>query len=219
MATEQGNYGNGIKLSQVAADILCEFLEVAVNQILYIRNLYPSGIFDRRKKYNVPVQMSRHPELNQYITDVIAGIKPLLVKDEIQCISVVIIHALQHPVERFVFEIAPPSSRSLSNDSFLINIEQSLRAFLLRINTCDAALQSNPPDCSFKILVHTKSSAVFSMEDSQFIQDFPWIEADEHLSALKDSSMTPLKMMSSDLIKMQLYVEESATKSSIEDHL
>ena len=25
-------------------------------------------------------------------------------------------------------------------------------------------------DCTFKILVHTKSSAVFSMEDSQFIQ-------------------------------------------------
>ena len=36
------------------------------------------------------------------------------------------------------------------------------------------------------------------------LQNFPWIEADEHLSALKDSSMTPLKMMSSDLIKVRL---------------
>ncbi|PIO35649.1 hypothetical protein AB205_0032710, partial [Aquarana catesbeiana] len=38
------------------ADILCEFLEVAVHLILYVREVYPTGIFQKRKKYNVPVQ-------------------------------------------------------------------------------------------------------------------------------------------------------------------
>lgn len=41
----------------VAADILCEFLEVAIHLILYVREVYPSGIFQKRKKYNVPVQV------------------------------------------------------------------------------------------------------------------------------------------------------------------
>ncbi|XP_038078908.1 mitotic spindle assembly checkpoint protein MAD2B-like [Patiria miniata] len=214
MATEEGNSDNGVKLSQVSADVLCEFLEVAIHQILYVRSLYPSGIFDRRKKYNIPVQMSRHPELNKYITDVLEGMKPLMTKDEIQCVSVVIIGPNHQPVERFVFEISQPASRSLSDDSYLLKMEQLLRAFLLRISTCDAALQSNPPECYFRVLVHTKSSAVFSIEDSQFIQDFPWIEADQHLYNLNDARLTPLKTMYSDLIKMQLYVEEIDPKAA-----
>lgn len=42
----------------VVADILCEFLEVAIHLILYVREVYPSGIFQKRKKYNVPVQVN-----------------------------------------------------------------------------------------------------------------------------------------------------------------
>lgn len=41
----------------VVSDILCEFLEVAIHLILYVREVYPSGIFQKRKKYNVPVQV------------------------------------------------------------------------------------------------------------------------------------------------------------------
>ena len=42
----------------VAADILSEFLEVAFHAILYVREIYPSSVFERRKKYDVPVQVS-----------------------------------------------------------------------------------------------------------------------------------------------------------------
>ena len=44
--------------STVVADILCEFLEVAIHLILYVREVYPSGIFQKKKKYNVPVQVN-----------------------------------------------------------------------------------------------------------------------------------------------------------------
>lgn len=44
----------------VVADVLCEFLEVAVHLILYVREVYPVGIFQKRKKYNVPVQVNPH---------------------------------------------------------------------------------------------------------------------------------------------------------------
>lgn len=47
----------------VVADILCEFLEVAIHLILYVREVYPSGIFQKRKKYNVPVQV----QMNRWI--------------------------------------------------------------------------------------------------------------------------------------------------------
>ena len=47
----------------VVADVLCEFLEVAVHLILYVREVYPVGIFQKRKKYNVPVQVSPHSQV------------------------------------------------------------------------------------------------------------------------------------------------------------
>ncbi|XP_070561215.1 mitotic spindle assembly checkpoint protein MAD2B-like [Ptychodera flava] len=201
-----------VDVTQVAADILCEFLEVAFHLILYIREVYPAGIFERRKKYNVPVQMSCHPEVNQYILNVLQSIKPLVEKDEIQQVALAILDKDQKPVERFVFEIAPVKEPSLKNDSYLLRLEQSLRAFLLKLNVCDAMLEKNPQDSSFSVLVYTKAAGFVSMEDKQFIQDFPWMEADQRTYTMPDAKMVPLKTMSSDLIKMQLYVEESAQK-------
>ena len=46
-----------IFLVSVSGDIFCEFLEVAVHGILYNRGLYPAGVFEKRKKYSIPVQV------------------------------------------------------------------------------------------------------------------------------------------------------------------
>lgn len=53
----------------VVADILCEFLEVAIHLILYVREVYPSGIFQKRKKYNVPVQVEKNICVITILTD------------------------------------------------------------------------------------------------------------------------------------------------------
>lgn len=57
-------------VAQIGVDIFSEFLEIAIHSVLYNRELYPPGVFERRKKYNVPVQICVHPEVNQYITQV-----------------------------------------------------------------------------------------------------------------------------------------------------
>ncbi|XP_071509386.1 mitotic spindle assembly checkpoint protein MAD2B-like, partial [Diadema antillarum] len=199
-----------------SADILCEFLEIAVHQILYIRDLYPPGIFERRQKYNIPVQLSRHPELNQYITDAVLGIKPHVVKNEVQCVSVVLLSPSSQPVERFVFEITPPAEKKLEGvDDKLQRLEQSLRAFVLRLNTCDAMLQKLPPDCTFSVLVYTKGSATMESNEKHLLQEFPWVEADDELCQMKEARMIPLKSVSSDLLKMQLYIEQAPRKMEL----
>eukprot|EP00061_Rhincodon_typus_P015387 g43028.t1 len=105
----------------VVADVLCEFLEVAIHMILYVREVYPVGIFQKRKKYNVPVQ------------------------NEVDRMVVVILDKEHHPVERFVFEISQPPLLSVSSDTLLSRVEQLLRASILKISVCDAILDSNPP--------------------------------------------------------------------------
>ena len=51
------------------SEVLLDFLNVAVHQILFHRDVYPEDVFSHAKKYGVPVRMSRHPDLNQYIFD------------------------------------------------------------------------------------------------------------------------------------------------------
>ncbi|EHH62367.1 hypothetical protein EGM_20675 [Macaca fascicularis] len=216
-----------LNFGQVVADVLCEFLEVAVHLILYVREVYPVGIFQKRKKYNVPVQMSCHPELNQYIQDTLHCVKPLLEKNDVEKVVVVILDKEHRPVEKFVFEItqppllsirwAAPAPRPLAgsnSDSLLSHVEQLLRAFILKISVCDAVLDHNPPGCTFTVLVHTREAATRNMEKIQVIKDFPWILADEQDVHMHDPRLIPLKTMTSDILKMQLYVEERAHKGS-----
>uniref|UniRef100_A0A3B3SW80 Mitotic spindle assembly checkpoint protein MAD2B n=1 Tax=Paramormyrops kingsleyae TaxID=1676925 RepID=A0A3B3SW80_9TELE len=192
-----------LNFGQVVADILCEFLEVAIHLILYVREVYPSGIFQKRKKYNVPVQMSCHPELNQYIQDTLHCVKPLIEKNDAEKVVVVIMDREHHPVERFVFEISQPPLLSISSDMLLSHVEQLLRAVILKISVCDAVLDNNPPGCTFTVLVHTREAATRNMEKIQVIKDFPWIVADEQEVHMREPRLIPLKTITSDIVKVR----------------
>uniref|UniRef100_A0ABB5UNI0 Mitotic arrest deficient 2 like 2 n=1 Tax=Sus scrofa TaxID=9823 RepID=A0ABB5UNI0_PIG len=44
-----------LNFGQVVADVLCEFLEVAVHLILYVREVYPVGIFQKLSRSACPL--------------------------------------------------------------------------------------------------------------------------------------------------------------------
>jgi len=49
------------------ANLLCEFLECFVHQVICFRGLYDKKLFETRKLYDMYVKRSLHPELNKYI--------------------------------------------------------------------------------------------------------------------------------------------------------
>lgn len=200
-----------IDIASVGGDILCEFLEVAIHCILHNRGLYPAGVFEKYKKYNVPVQMCTHPEVKHYIAEVIDGIRWLNDKGEVEKVTIVIFSHLHQPLERFVFEIAKAKPFT-GIDTFLYQLEQSLRAFILKLNVSEVLLKSLPEDCTWTIQVHTKESAVQRIEEQQIDKNFPWTEVDERETNLEESKVFPLKAVDSEYIKMQLLVEESSAK-------
>ena len=59
----------GARAHRDVSRVFCEFLEVAVHQILFVRSVYPAELFERKRKYNVPVRQSRHKDLNDYIAN------------------------------------------------------------------------------------------------------------------------------------------------------
>ncbi|XP_069703027.1 mitotic spindle assembly checkpoint protein MAD2B [Periplaneta americana] len=194
------------------ADILVEFLEVAVHNILYIRNLYPPSIFVRRRKYGVPVQMSVHPYLNEYITECLKTVRELLKKNEVRKVTLTFFDRNLQPIERFVFDILDLNTKLNVNDPYFIKGEEALRGFCLKLSITGSYLKPLPQESTFSMQIHTTEAVSVSLAEDPRFQDFPWIEIDAYQTNMLDPSIVPIRTLDTDFLKLQMYVEESADK-------
>ncbi|RKP08841.1 DNA-binding protein [Thamnocephalis sphaerospora] len=198
-------------------DVVCDFLETAVHMILYVRELYPAHLFERRKKYNVPVHVARHPELIDYVRDMIRACRPDLERGAVERICLVVVNKEYTPVERFVFEIdalidPKVSGKHATAEGGLtaVDVEAYLRAFLLKISVCDAVLHPNPPECTFALVLQLKDGTPAAAKSG-----FPWVPDDQPSDALgsgHSSTLVPMKSMDTGLMKVQFFVEETTLK-------
>ncbi|KAL1919328.1 uncharacterized protein VTP21DRAFT_2021 [Calcarisporiella thermophila] len=198
-------------------EVLCEFLEIAIHQIVYVRQIYPHELFKKCRKYNIPLQQSRHPGLNEWITNAVLACKSNLEKGLVERVNVIILNE-QNPVERFVFEVENIVAPELVRDDVRVegglqcgDLEHYLRAFLLKIHSCDAYLPPIPPECTFLVAMELKKGH----EPAQLKPDFLWVPAEpsEHSrSGLEEMEIVPLKSMDAGLLKLQLIVEVHRAK-------
>nr|CAB3263590.1 mitotic spindle assembly checkpoint protein MAD2B-like [Phallusia mammillata] len=191
---------------EITADLICEFLQVAVHQILYMRSLYPKAVFVKRKKYGIPVFMSCHPQINSYIDNVIDSLKAAFAKDAIQKVVVVITEDATIQ-ESFVFEInhMVPSCRS---DDLLIELEQSFRDAVVKLFSSNELLKIPSQNLTFEIHAHVRSSSLFDLfhsEDSAI----KWVKCDAEATD-PAQNLLPVKSIShSSLLQMQLFIIKS----------
>ncbi|KAK3741017.1 hypothetical protein RRG08_005707 [Elysia crispata] len=200
--------------ASMGVDILSEFVEVCIHCVLYSRGLYPQGVFEKRIKYNVPVQMCLHPGVCAYITNVVDSIKMLLSEGQVDKISVVILEENSTtPLERFVIELGSVKSNWTEKDPHLFQTEQALRGFLLKLSVTDALLHPASKDVTWTVHVHTQDSTLSAVDEQLVQKDFPWVEAEEKQQQMKNSRLVPIKSYNSDWLNMQLYAEESDKNS------
>ena len=192
------------------SDIVIEVLEVAVNLILYVRNIYPDGIFQRSKIYNCSVMMCQHPDVNAYIKDVLDSIKCFVADGTIEKVVIQITNN-NIPLERFVFEMKLTNN---TDRQCYFDMEAHLRAVLLKLNTCEAMLKPVPDDSSFQVLAYTRSSTLSKMEAGINFPEFPWVVVEDKTKyELSDPLIIPLRSCNTNALKLQCYVEEYSNKS------
>lgn len=92
----------------------------------------------------------------------------------------------------------------------LPDLEIQMRGVLLRINAAQALLQPLPSDCSFSLTVHTKQPLTPQSEQEAKTGVSPWIPAEEFQKpeAFRNSSLIPLKSLSTGAIQLSLFVQE-----------
>ncbi|PSN52358.1 hypothetical protein C0J52_06715 [Blattella germanica] len=141
-------------------DILLEFLEVAIHNVLFIRNVYPAAIFVRRKKYGVPVQMSVHPYVNEYITECLKAVRELLKKNEVKKVTLTFSDRNKIPLERFVFDILDLNR----NFQIASNNGHSREKTSVQVN-------NGSQSAALKLIINNYGSCSNSSSDSEMRED------------------------------------------------
>ncbi|KAL9000095.1 MAG: hypothetical protein Q9169_001170 [Polycauliona sp. 2 TL-2023] len=214
-----------------------DFLTVAIHTILYERDIYPRPSFLAARKFNCPVQQSRHPKVCQWIQDAVAAVEVEMLKCTLSNVSLVI-HApppSSAPLERFLFSTAAfpsvPSSELLTsfsdNPPPATDLPEQFRATISRLSTLSSALSPLPEDCSFTLLTELRDGADIH---PPLGPDTPWLAAEPRLQKQKNrnesevqpgSTMgkdlggartTPIRNVESGAFVMEMWVEEGRGK-------
>jgi hypothetical protein len=147
--------------ADLAADVLCEWLDAAIHGTLHRRGLYAREHFEVCRLYGVAVQRARAPALQDYISAFVAAARPMIRTGAAQLVAVVVTTAARVPLERHVFEVglvgaAAAAAASLSSGArappaapadaeALPGLERLLGEALMALPAADAFLRPLPP--------------------------------------------------------------------------
>ncbi|KAI5712369.1 hypothetical protein M8J76_015518 [Diaphorina citri] len=188
-----------------------EFLEVAIHNILYHKNIYPKKIFDLKKKYNVPIHVITHEGLNQYIANVLNAVNFLTQKDQLEQVHLQLSDEKGNPSQNYVFNVIRLQNVSqvieTSNDPFLVRMENAMQAFLVKTSLTNSEMPPLPENSQFELVLKLKDCHfVSNVEDDQTFQRFQWTGQEERFTP-KDSQIIPLENVNTSFMQVEMYVE------------
>lgn len=188
-------------------DITQEFLSVAFHNILYYTIIYPPSVFKTRRMYSIVVHRSIHPEINQYIDLCLKSIALCLKNGQLSRIEFAITNNSYEPLAKFVFDFDKNFQYDETADAYLIQSEQNLRAFCLKLTSISNKFKNLPEDCSFSIYLHTNESTAIAMANNPNFEDFPLVEVESKHD--ESNKILPLRSFPVRNYNIDTYVEFS----------
>lgn len=186
-------------------DITVEFLSVAFHNILYYASIYPASAFETRKKYNVVVYCSTHPEVNEYINLCLKSITECLNNNQLTRIEFAVTNGEYEPMLKFIFDVTKNEIFNDTTDAYLIQTEQNLRAFCLCLSSMTSKFTNAPDDCSFTISLHTNESTAVAMASNPDFESFPFVEVDD--KSEETNKILPLRKLTIINYNLDTYIE------------
>jgi hypothetical protein len=176
--------------AEAAAELLLEYLQLAVNSTLARRGVYPPELFEMSlQPYGVPVRVTRSPELEKYVDEFLDALKPLVCSGAARAVSLVITTEEAVPVERHVFSFSligeaksaaaaladkrRPLPVSDADKDALLALEQLLGEAVLALDRADASLPPLPPGthasvarvpCAVLLTLPLRAECTFQLE-------------------------------------------------------
>jgi len=187
-----------------------EAIEVILNHILYIRGVYPSQIFKKRRVYNTPVFIVAFPALNCYLANVLKTVKQMLVNQMQELkLEVIIYEDEGKHMESYLLEVLPVVSQDQKHDQCLWEYEQQLRSALYKLAERVKSLPKLSKNSKFKVHIHTTETAFSQLSHDGQYQEFPWLQIDGNSPQLVEPrkfSLLPLVTVEKVGLKMHAHI-------------
>jgi mitotic spindle assembly checkpoint protein MAD2B len=146
-------------------NIFVEFIEIYINQVIYLRGVYPRQIFRKHKAYALPVYCSIYPPLNDYLKLSLKTIQKLI--GELKKVEVLIYN--ENKRESFMIEILKEFFVPTS-DTYLISTHDIFRRALYDLELKCRSLCKFSRSSKFKILLHTNEKAYQKLNNEKVLQ-------------------------------------------------
>lgn len=187
------------------ADVTVEFVAVAFHNILYQAAIYPPSVFETRRKYSIVVYHSIHPEINQYIELCLKSIAECLKNNQLSRVEFALTNVKYEPLIKFVFDIDRNYEFDETSDAYLVQCEQNIRAFCLKLSSMSDKFKDLPQDCSFSIYLHTNESTAVAIANNPDLESFPLVEVQKkHEDA---DNIVPIRRFTVRSYNIDTYVE------------
>ncbi|KDQ06912.1 hypothetical protein BOTBODRAFT_140664 [Botryobasidium botryosum FD-172 SS1] len=156
MAEQRGAHDISLKL-QGSIDIALEYLRLAINSILFHRNVYPSEDFYLEKRFGLDLLLTINADVERYINRVLKQVKLWLEKGEISHVVLVIVAQEGGAVlERWSFDthlVELGSEVPLKSEQ---QMDSEMAAVIKPILSCDGFLPTIEEPTVFNILAYAR---------------------------------------------------------------
>ncbi|XP_015260502.1 mitotic spindle assembly checkpoint protein MAD2A [Cyprinodon tularosa] len=147
-----------------SAELVAEFFSFGINSILYQRGIYPPETFSRATHYDMILQVTTDPKLQNYLADVVSQLKEWLFQCTVQKLVLVITCLETNEVlERWQFDIECDKSAadgSAPREASIKMIQNEIRSVIRQITATITFLPLLETPCAFDLLVYTDKDLV-----------------------------------------------------------
>ena len=197
---------NQEKSKEFFRDVFVEFIEVVIHQVVFLMKIYPDSIFVNRRKFNIPVKMSNHPWVNNYIDQVLETFKKNVESDNIDFdnIDIVVSNKTRDFRDKFRIEFNKLNSDIQRIPIYLHRIEMNLASIVMRLSSAVTSLQVDTREEEEREWWVEVSTVVGGAR--QLMQDKEWCLAETE--AVQTKNIIPVMAVNIPF-KLQIYIETS----------
>ncbi|KAG9394175.1 Mitotic spindle checkpoin protein MAD2 [Carpediemonas membranifera] len=146
---------------QGSAQIVSEYLECAVENILFLRGVFPDDYFTRKRLYELNVVTASDESLKKYLKANLATISSWIESNKVERLVLVLANSTNdETIERWEFDIKTDAQaeddEDATSDKPLKEIQKEIQAVVRQITTSSTFLPIIEVPCSFDIILHTK---------------------------------------------------------------
>ncbi|EUB62327.1 Mitotic spindle assembly checkpoint protein MAD2A [Echinococcus granulosus] len=155
MALQKLQTSNAIDLKG-SVEVIADYFYVAINNILYIRGVYPEASFKQVKKFGRSVLMTTDEELIDFLNCLVKQMKVWLSSDSLKRLVLVIKSAKTEEVlERWQFNVVKEEESSSVEPKSMDQVNNELSVIIRQIVSSSTFLPVLSSSCTFNLLVYT----------------------------------------------------------------